>query len=193
MIPFILCIFLLKTSVSNHFKNVHIQECLWSIVIIADLESSLIILTTRLSQAYMCWLSSFLNWIDHIVLIFCVFQVVLDFIQDIWNIILWDSGFYKNPLENVDFVVFFCMQSSWLNLDCKLCLALCGWWFQCQWFQSLCYGVWVYFVHVSLSLVWDLGGGLCHSAVVKVFAIVFYLCLPYIQRWTQNLCQGSFF
>lgn len=85
----------------------------WSVVIIADLGSSLVILTSRLSVSGLNLLTVFfLNWIDQIVLIF-LFQDLLDFILDSWNIVFRDSGFYKNPLEYVDFVVCFVMQSTW--------------------------------------------------------------------------------
>lgn len=47
---FTFSISLLKTSVSNYFKNVHTFTS-WSIAI-ADLEFSLIMLTSRLFQAY---------------------------------------------------------------------------------------------------------------------------------------------
>lgn len=54
----------------------------WSVVIIVDLGSSLVILTSRLSVSGLNLLTVFfLNWIDQIVLIF-LFQDLLDFILD---------------------------------------------------------------------------------------------------------------
>lgn len=100
---FIFSVSLLKTSVSSHFKNVHIYlvECSyksWFIILFGNfniqIDSGLHLLAVF-----------FLSWIDQIVLI--VFQVILDFILDISDTILWDSGFYKNPLEIMLILLFY--------------------------------------------------------------------------------------
>lgn len=48
---------------------------------------------------------------------------------------------------------------------------------------------------VIQNLVWDLGGGLFHSVLVKAFAALLYLCPPYMQFGGEfrNCVRGYYF
>lgn len=153
---FTLSISLLKMSVYNYFKNVHTFTS-WNIAI-ADLEFSLIMLTSTLFQAYVCWL--FLSWTNQIVFII-VFQDQIVLILCVSRYF----GFYPRHLDYyfvrldfmryVDFfVVLFCHVVNLGKLDCNFWLAISVWWFQGLWFQGLGYDVWVYagMCHLAFSL-----------------------------------------
>lgn len=48
-------------------------------------------------------------------------------------------------------------------------------------FQSICYVVWIYPLHILLRLVWSLGSGLCTCSIYKIFDSLLWLCFQCVQ------------